>query len=104
MRGVILEVTPRINNSGVVIIEISQEVSSVAETTTSGIDSPTIRQAKISSTIAVQDGQTIAIGGLIRESQSKSKSGMPVISKIPILGLPFRSTDKSARRSELLRM
>ncbi len=100
--GVILEVTPRINKSGVVIIEITQEVSSVAETTTSGIDSPTIQQAKITSTIAVQDGQTIAIGGVIRETQSKSKSGVPGLSRVPILGIPFRSTDKNARRSELL--
>ncbi|MCH8990454.1 MAG: type II and III secretion system protein, partial [Acidobacteria bacterium] len=65
--GVILSVTPRVNAGGMVIMEIEQQVSDVVATTTSGIDSPTIRQRQISSTVAVQSGQTIALGGLIRE-------------------------------------
>ena len=100
--GVILEVTPRINKSGLVIMDINQEVSDVAETTTSGIDSPTIQQRKVSSTVAVSNGETVALGGLIRNNKSLNKSGVPVLSKIPVLGVPFSSTDKTERRTELL--
>ncbi|MGI9168954.1 MAG: secretin N-terminal domain-containing protein, partial [Caulobacteraceae bacterium] len=63
--GVILKVTPRVNSSGLVLLDISQEVSNVANTTSSQLDSPTIQQRKIATSVAVQDGQTIALGGLI---------------------------------------
>ena len=100
--GVILRVTPRANKSGRVILEVAQEVSDVAKTTSSGIDSPTIQQRKISSTVAVRDGDTVALGGLIRESQSKGGSGIPYLRKIPVLGQVFGSTDRNTRRTELI--
>ena len=100
--GVILRVTPRANKSGRVILEVAQEVSDVAKTTSSGIDSPTIQQRKISSTVAVRDGDTIALGGLIRESQSKGGSGIPYLRKIPFLGQAFGSTNRDNRRTELI--
>lgn len=100
--GVILEVTPRINSGGMVLLEVSQEVSDVIPTTTSGIDSPTIQQRKLNSTVTVEDGETIALGGLIRETHSKGKSGLPVLSRIPVLGAAFGSQDQSTRRTELL--
>ena len=100
--GVILTVTPRINEGGLVILEISQEISDVVETTSSGIDAPTIQQRKIESTVAVQDGQTIALGGLIRQVQSVTKSGVPVLQRIPLLGSAFRNTSKVDRRTELI--
>src|SRR5262249_79654 len=58
--GVILKVTPRVNLGGNVLMDISQEVSDVSDATSSSIDSPTIEQRKISSTVAVKDGETIA--------------------------------------------
>ena len=61
--GVILEVRPRVNNGGMVFLDISQEVSAVANTQTSSIDSPTIQQRRLRSTVAVPGGQTIALGG-----------------------------------------
>jgi general secretion pathway protein D len=100
--GVILEVTPRINSSGMVLLEVSQEVSDVIPTTTSGIDSPTIQQRKIKSTVTVDDGQTIALGGLIRETESRGKSGLPILSRVPFLGAAFGSQDYATRRTELL--
>ncbi|MEP7247367.1 MAG: type II secretion system protein GspD, partial [Gammaproteobacteria bacterium] len=100
--GVILRVTPRANKSGRVILEVAQEVSDVATTTSSGIDSPTIQQRKISSTVAVRDGDTIALGGLIRESRSNGGGGIPFLRKIPVLGHAFGSTSKVGRRTELI--
>ena len=98
----ILEVTPRINDSGVVIIDVSQEVSDVAQTITSGIDSPTIQQRLLETTVAVSDGNTIALGGLIRESQTVGNSGVPILKDIPLLGNLFRTNNRTAIRTELM--
>ena len=100
--GVILRVTPRVNNSGIVFLDITQEVSDVVPTTTSGIDSPTIQQRKMSSSVAVRSGETIALGGLIRESRSKSGSGLPFLRRIPGVGDLFGSTTRAQRRTELI--
>ena len=100
--GVILNVTPRVNAGGMVILEIEQQVSDVVATTTSGIDSPTIRQRQISSTVAVQSGETIALGGLIRESSSHTSSGLPILKDIPVVGALFGKTSNNTTRTELL--
>jgi general secretion pathway protein D len=100
--GVILTVTPRANQSGRVIIDIAQEVSDVSQTTTSGIDSPTIQQRRFSSTVAVMDGETIAIGGLIRETNTRTRSGIPVLSRLPGVGGLFGSRNRDNRRTELI--
>ena len=63
--GVILSVTPRINESGRVQLEIEQEVSAVVKTTTSGIDLPTIQQRRVKTTVVVNDGEVLALGGMI---------------------------------------
>ena len=100
--GVILSVTPRVNKNGLVQLDISQEVSNSVPTTTSGIDSPTIQQRKLSTTVEVKNGDTIALGGLITDNKSSSKSGVPYLSKIPLLGGLFRDTDNSTSRNELI--
>lgn len=100
--GVILTVTPRINDGGLVMLEVEQEVSTVVETSTSGIDAPTIQQRRMSSTVAVQNGSTIALGGLIRNSVSRSNSGVPLLKDIPLLGEAFKNSDIVERRSELV--
>jgi general secretion pathway protein D len=100
--GVILSVTPRVNSSGNVELDIQQEVSDVVPTTTSTIDSPTIQQRKIKSSVSVHDGQTIALGGLIRDRQSHGKSGIPVLSDIPVVGTLFGTTTNTGDRTELL--
>ncbi|WP_225206582.1 type II secretion system secretin GspD [Novosphingobium huizhouense] len=101
--GVILKITPRVNASGSVLLDVAQEVSDVNSTKTSDIDSPTISTRKISTTVAVQDGQVIALGGLFRNSQSFDKSGLPILSRIPVLGsLLFGSTSNTQRRTELI--
>jgi general secretion pathway protein D len=100
--GVILRVTPRVNKNGLVLLDIAQEVSDVVPTTTSSIDSPTIQQRKFSSSVAVHDGETIALGGLIRDSRSKSRSGLPLLSRIPVVGALFGSVDRTRTRTELI--
>lgn len=100
--GVILSVTPRVNKNGLVEMDITQEVSNSVPTTTSGIDSPTIQQRRLSTTVVVKNGDTIALGGLITESKSKTKSGVPYLQKIPFLGALFRDTDNQTMRTELI--
>jgi general secretion pathway protein D len=100
--GIVLKVTPRISKGGTVTVDINQEVSSAIATTTSGIDSPTIQQRRLSSTVAVQDGDSIALGGMIRQSDTKSDSGVPMLKDLPLLGKLFSSTKNSGDRTELL--
>ncbi|MGI9503216.1 MAG: type II secretion system protein GspD, partial [Geminicoccaceae bacterium] len=100
--GVILNVTPRVNASGLVVLEIQQEVSDVVQTTTSGIDSPTISQRRIGTSIAVGNRQTVALGGLIRDRTAQSQQGIPLLSSIPVLGSLFGTTNDVTTRTELL--
>jgi general secretion pathway protein D len=103
--GVILTVTPRVNAGGLVILEIQQEVSNVvrAETVTqSELTTPTISQRLVSSTVAVQHGQTVALGGLITDNTDRSRSGVPILSSIPIIGALFSTRNRSNARTELL--
>lgn len=100
--GVILNITPRVSDNGVVVLDISQEVSSVASTTSSGIDSPTIQQRRIETSVAVHDGESLALGGLIEDSRNVTSSGVPYLSKIPLLGEAFKSKQKKVGRTELL--
>jgi general secretion pathway protein D len=100
--GVILNVTPRVNDSGRVILDVEQEVSSVVRTTTSGIDSPTIRQRKIKTSVVVSDGEALALGGLIQERENTNKTKVPVLGDVPILGNAFRQKTNAIARTELI--
>ena len=84
------------------ILEVTQEVSDVATTTTSGIDSPTIQRRRLRSVISTRDGATVALGGLIRETQSLNRSGVPVLKDVPWLGALFRTDNVLTRRTELI--
>jgi len=100
--GVVLEVTPRVNPGGMVMLEITQDVNDVDNTTTSAIDSPTIIQRSITTSVAVQSGESVVLGGLIRENESVSDSGVPGLRRIPGLGRLFSSKTTSTTRTELL--
>lgn len=100
--GVILNVTPRVNDSGLVLLDLQQQVSDVSSTTSSSINSPTIQQRMIQSSIAVKDGQTIALGGLIKDNTNQEKVGLPWLNDIPGLGLLFGSNNNEHDRTELL--
>lgn len=100
--GVMLEVTPRINENGNVILDVTQEVSDVTSTTSSGIDSPTIQRRSLRSVIATRDGATVALGGLIRETGTRQHSGIPLLKDLPYIGSAFRSDSILTRRTELI--
>lgn len=100
--GVILSVTPRIGNGGVVYLDVSQEVSSSTPTTTSNIDSPTIQQRRIHTYVAINDGATIALGGLIQRSDTTNNGGIPYLKDIPLFGQLFGTRSSIRGRTELL--
>ena len=102
--GVILKVTPRVNDGGLVIMEIEQEVSQANLDAGAGPLTPTIAKRIITTTVAVQSGQTVALGGLIQDNKTNTKVGVPILSSIPILGALFRYTTDTITRSELLVM
>ncbi len=100
--GVLLTVTPRVNAGGLVTMEISQEVSDVDPNPLDPL-TPTIQQRKINSTVAIQSGETVVLGGLIKENDSFTSSGVPVLNKIPVLGFLFGQTTDDRSRTELVR-
>jgi len=100
--GIILRVRPRISDGGRVLLDISQEVSDVIANSTSGIDSPTIRQRKVETSVALGDGQTLALGGLVQENNSVTRSEVPGVGKVPVVGNLFRSKSSRKGRTELL--
>ena len=99
--GVLLTIIPRVNSGGLVIMDIEQEVSDVAPGTGDNL-TPTIQQRIINSTVAVQSGQTVVLGGLIRENKSLVKSGVPLLYKLPLIGPLFGATTQERRRTELV--
>lgn len=100
--GVILEVTPRVNSNGMVIMDIMQTVSNVIATKIGVTSTPTINKKEIESTVAVRDGETIALGGLITNNNTNNKSGIPLLHEIPLIGPLFGSTDILEDRNELV--
>lgn len=101
--GVILRITPRVNASGLVHLDIAQEVSLATDNSVAGIDSPIVSTRRVATTVAAQDGQVIALGGLFQDRKSFGKNGIPILSRIPILGsLLFGNSLDRQDRTELL--
>jgi len=100
--GVTLNVTPRVGSAGLVTMQIRQEVSNATSTTTSDIDAPTIQQRQIESTVAINSGDSIILGGLLQVNRAKNEQGIPLLHKIPVIGKVFGTTRDEARRTELL--
>lgn len=100
--GVILSVTPRVNKNGLVVLDINQEVSDVVPTTTSTINSPTIRQRRVATSVAVNDGHTLALGGLVQEKSQLSNESLPILGDLPLIGPAFRNRDDQRVRTELI--
>lgn len=100
--GITLKVTPRVNPGGLVFMEITQEDSQPLGADTAVAGNVAVSQRQISTEIAVQGGQTVLLGGLIRDRDSVDKSGVPGLSQIPILGSLFGRNAKATEREELL--
>jgi general secretion pathway protein D len=100
--GVILNILPQINADGLVNLQIRQEVSNVDESASGDTGSPTFIVREAETTAVVQDGDTLLIGGIIQEGTSRSRSGIPYLMDIPILGQLFRYESETVRRTELI--
>jgi len=101
--GTLLTVTPRINAGGQVTMDISQEVSLPgSEPAVGGGGNVSIAQRTIDSSVTVHGGQTVVLGGLIRETRTESKSGIPLLMDIPWLGQLFSTTGENVGRTELI--
>jgi len=100
--GVILDVTPQINEGGNVTLTIAQEVSQAGVNTTSAINAPVIGKSSVKSTIVVKNGETIPLTGFIRDSNTLSRNRIPLLGSIPVAGVLFGNTTKSNTRSELI--
>jgi general secretion pathway protein D len=100
--GVILNVTPRINYDGIILIDIDQQVSSVNEQITTGVNSPTISTKQVKTKLAVKNGQSILIGGLIEHNTTDNESGIPLLKDVPVFGYLFKFKEKKDDKTELL--
>jgi general secretion pathway protein D len=100
--GVTMQVNARVNPSGVVTLIIDQEVSSPTATTTSSIPTPSFNQQVVQTQITMQDGDTVAIGGLISENTSSGSAGIPGLNRLPYVGGFFGSKTYSHDRTELI--
>lgn len=100
--GIILNIVPTIRDHGRVVLEIEQEVSEVGATTSSSINSPTIQQRRIATTVVVDDGESLAIGGLMQDRASRGRDQVPLLGDVPLLGNLFKTKRDNVRRTELL--
>lgn len=99
--GVMLSVTPSVNSGGLITLAIQQNVTDVGE------QDAVTKQRKfmtrqIQSKVAVRSGETIVLGGMIRENESDARGGVPLLSEVPLLGALFSTTTNTKNRTELM--
>ena len=103
--GIILNVTPRITPDGFVRMEVNPEISSIDDSTvpiSTGVNAIVVNSRSAETTVTVQDGHTIVVGGLIRTTDRDHVNKVPFLGDVPVLGNLFRSTRKVKERTELL--
>lgn len=105
--GIKLKVTPRINKKGYIDLEIEQEIQTSEGTqsiTTRDSTStfPNLVSRKMSADVAVQSGETVVLGGLADTSVSRSRTKIPILGSIPLLGLLFRHEEEVTSRREII--
>jgi general secretion pathway protein D len=100
--GIILRVAPRINANGNVLLNIEQEISSVADNINANTLTPTVSQRRVASSIAVTSGQTVLLAGLISDTQNRTRNGIPGLDKIPGVGELFSQNNGTVHRTELI--
>jgi len=100
--GIILTVTPRIGEQGTVALDIKQEVNEVGANEPPPINSPRFTKREAETSVVLLNNQTLVLGGLIQNRRTIIRSGIPWLSRIPILGYLFGSTDRTLQKTELL--
>jgi general secretion pathway protein D len=100
--GLTLRIKPQISEGSTVRLEIFQEVSDVATTTTRGASDLITNKRSIETKVVVDDGATIVLGGLIQNTLNETTQGIPFLSEIPFLGALFRFKSEERRRTNLM--
>lgn len=102
--GVKLKVVPTINKDGFITMKIKPEISSVRDTfkTAAGSQIPIVETSETETIVKVKDGAMVMIGGLIKREHRNSRSGVPIVSKIPVLGILFGNKEKEEKKTELV--
>ncbi len=100
--GIILTILPQVNSAGLVNMEIRQEVSNVGVTSFGDTNSPSFTSREAETTVVVRDRESILIGGIIDERVERTRSGVPFLMDIPVLGRLFRVEQDKRERTELI--
>jgi general secretion pathway protein D len=101
--GILLAVTPRINSGGLVTLDVNQEVSVPdANSTSPNNPNPTVNSRSAQTSVVVASGESIVLGGLINEQTTTGTAGIPLLSKIPVLGALFGNQSYNRKRTELV--
>ena len=100
--GVIVEVTPQVTNSGEIVLKVHTEVSDILERNPVDGDVDKLSKQVSETILRVKDGQTVVIGGLIKNSTKYSKQGVPLLSDIPLIGALFSQTSDEREDNELI--
>lgn len=98
--GIVLTVTPQISPSGTVMLDVTQTANDLQGYTT--FNAPIVNQREATTTISVKDGETIVLGGIMRNSVTATTNKVPLLGDIPVLGNLFRSSSKTQNKTELL--
>jgi len=101
--GTTLSILARVNSSGAVTLVVNQQVSApIAPGPSAAIQSPSFSNRSVSTQMTVQDGDTVAIGGIITENHTESTGGVPILNRIPVLGAAFGSKAIHTDRVEMI--
>ena len=100
--GIILTVTPRIGEQGTVALDVKQEVNEVGENEPPPINSPRFTKREAETSVVLLNNQTLVLGGLIQNKRTRIRTGIPLLSRIPILGYLFGSVEHKIEKTELL--
>ena len=103
--GIILNVTPHINPDGQVVMDVNPEISALTDSTVQiqpGVTAPIISQRSAQTRVAIRDGQTIVIGGLMQDSKNQTVSKIPLLGDLPWVGALFQRNQTTKVKTELL--
>lgn len=98
--GVILTVTPRINKSGTVSLDVNQQINNLIEFTL--FNAPVISKREASASVTVKDGQTMIIGGIIEDKKTETNNKVPILSSLPFIGRLFQRKEANSGKTELM--
>ncbi|PCJ27741.1 MAG: type II secretion system protein GspD [SAR86 cluster bacterium] len=99
--GIVLSITPQINNDGIVNLVIRQELSSVDNSAAGVNGNPVFNNQEINTTVVVRDGENVVLGGLIQTNKESLNTGVPGLNRVPLLGKLFSYQQETIERREL---